>query len=96
MHAALEHRENTLQNPDAVMEEYKRTGDLNLRNQLVLHYAPYVKAAIYSMRSLLYSNIPAETFLTKGFLRSSNVSNALTSPEAFGWILICIRLFAAG
>ncbi len=68
MHAALEHRENTLQNPDAVMEEYKRTGDLNLRNQLVLHYAPYVKAAIYSMRSLLYSNIPAEDFFNQGIL----------------------------
>lgn len=60
--------ENTLEDPEAVMREYKRTGDLNLRNQLVLHYAPYVNAAIYSMRSMLLSNIPAEDFFNQGII----------------------------
>lgn len=68
MHKALENQEYTLENPDAVMMEYKRTGDVQLRNQLVLHYSPYVKASIYSMRSLLLSNIPIEDFFNQGIL----------------------------
>ena len=68
MNVALEGKEHTLQNPEGVMREYKKTGDLNLRNQLVLHYAPYVNAAIYSMRCMLLSNIPAEDFFNQGIL----------------------------
>lgn len=63
-----EQKDVTLEDPDAVMREYKRTGDLNLRNQLVLHYSPYVRAAIYSMRSLFFSNVPAEDFFNQGIL----------------------------
>ncbi len=68
MKADLGCSENTLQDPDAVMREYKRTGDLKLRNQLVLHYTPQINAAIYSMRSMLLSNIPAEDFFNQGVL----------------------------
>lgn len=68
MNAGLECSENTLDDPEAVMREYKRTGDLNLRNQLVLHYASYVNAAIYSMRSMLLSNIPVDDFFSQGIL----------------------------
>lgn len=68
MNVALEGKEYALEDPDEVMREYKRTGDITLRNQLVLHYAPYVNAAIYSMRSMLLSNIPPEDFFNQGIL----------------------------
>lgn len=68
MHVALENRKDTLEDAQAVLEEYKRTGDLKLRNQLVLHYAPYIKAAIFSMRSLLLSNLSVDDFFNQGVL----------------------------
>ena len=54
--------------PDApgLMRRYKATGDLELRNRLVLHYLPCVRAAIASMRSILLSNIPYEDFFNQG------------------------------
>lgn len=54
--------------PDVLMRRYKETGDLELRNQLVLHYAPQINAAIYSMRSILLSHIPFEDFFNQGVL----------------------------
>lgn len=44
-------------NPEEVMRRYKTTGDVELRNQLVMHYLQFVNIAIYSMRSILLSNI---------------------------------------
>ncbi len=61
-------KEIKVDNPDELMREYKKTGNVNIRNQLVMHYIQYVNAAIYSMRSILLSNIPYEDFFHQGVL----------------------------
>lgn len=55
-------------NPEELMRLYKSTGDIELRNQLVMHYIQFVNVAIYSMRSILLSNIPFEDFFNQGVL----------------------------
>lgn len=57
-----------LADPEGVMLRYKESGDAELRNQLVLHYAANVTAAIRSMRSILLSRIPAEDFFNQGIV----------------------------
>lgn len=54
--------------PEELMRLYKTSGDVELRNRLVMHYIQYVNAAIYSMRSVLLSNIPFEDFFNQGVL----------------------------
>lgn len=54
--------------PEELMRQYKATGDVELRNQLVMHYIQFVNVAIYSMRSILLSNIPFEDFFNQGVL----------------------------
>jgi RNA polymerase sigma factor for flagellar operon FliA len=61
-------REVHLENPEAVMREYKATGKIELRNQLVMHYLQHVNAAIYSMRSILFSNVPFDDLFNEGIL----------------------------
>ncbi len=61
-------KEVKLSDPESLMKEYKETGDVELRNQLVMHYLQYVNIAIYSMRSVLLSNIPFEDFFDEGIL----------------------------
>lgn len=61
-------KEQTVADPEKVMLRYKETGDVDLRNQLVMHYLQYVNIAIYSMRSILLSNIPFEDFFNQGIL----------------------------
>lgn len=58
----------SLADPEGVMQRFKQSGDPELRNQLVLHYAANVTAAIRSMRSILLSRIPAEDFFNQGIL----------------------------
>ncbi len=50
----------------ALMRRYKQTGDINLRNDLVMHYLQHVNVAIYSMRSILLSSVPFEDFYHQG------------------------------
>ncbi len=57
-----------LENPEEVMRKYKETHNLELRNQLVMHYIQHVNVAIYSMRSILLSNVPFEDFFNQGVL----------------------------
>ncbi|NLV86549.1 MAG: FliA/WhiG family RNA polymerase sigma factor [Clostridiales bacterium] len=61
-------KEIRLENPEGLMLKYKETGDVELRNQLVMHYLQYVNVAIYSMRSVLLSNIPFEDFFNQGII----------------------------
>lgn len=61
-------KEVRVENPEELMEKYKQTGNLELRNQLVMHYLQHVNVAIYSMRSILLSNIPFEDFFDQGIL----------------------------
>lgn len=60
--------EDKVANPEELMRRYKATGDVELRNQLVMHYLQFVNVAIYSMRSILLSNIPFEDFFNQGVL----------------------------
>ncbi|MEG1165109.1 MAG: FliA/WhiG family RNA polymerase sigma factor [Oscillospiraceae bacterium] len=61
-------KEIKVDDPEGMMLKYKATGDVELRNQLVMHYIYYVNVAIYSMRSILLSNIPFEDFFNQGVL----------------------------
>ncbi|MEA4896430.1 MAG: FliA/WhiG family RNA polymerase sigma factor [Oscillospiraceae bacterium] len=61
-------KEKKIENPEKVMLRYKETGDIGLRNQLVMHYLQYVNIAIYSMRSILLSNIPFDDFFNQGII----------------------------
>lgn len=61
-------KEIKLEDPEGVMLRYKESGDTELRNQLVMHYLQYINVAIYSMRSILLSNVPFEDFFNQGIL----------------------------
>lgn len=61
-------KDQKIADPEKVMLRYKETGDTELRNQLVMHYLQYVNIAIYSMRSILLSNIPFDDFFNQGII----------------------------
>lgn len=61
-------KEERIPDPEERMREYKRTGDVTLRNELVMHYLQYVNTAIWGMRSILLSNIPYDDFFDQGVL----------------------------
>lgn len=61
-------KEIRVDDPEGLMRQYKASGDIELRNQLVMHYLQYINVAIYSMRSILLSNIPFEDFFNQGVL----------------------------
>lgn len=60
--------EDKVIDPEELMRKYKATGDIEIRNQLVVHYLQFVNIAIYSMRSILLSNISFEDFFNEGVL----------------------------
>ena len=57
-----------ISDPEKEMRKYKATGDLEIRNQLVMHYISGVHTAIYEMRNLMLSNIPFDDFFDQGVL----------------------------
>lgn len=61
-------KEIKVDKPEELMRLYKTTGEVELRNKLVMHYIQLVNIAIYSMRSILLSNIPFEDFFNQGVL----------------------------
>ena len=61
-------KEEKVDDPEGLMLQYKETGNVALRNQLVMHYLQYVNVAIYSMKSILLSNVPFEDFFNQGIL----------------------------
>ena len=58
----------SMDSPEALMAEYKRTKDINIRNQLVMHYAPAVQHTIINMRGSLPRYIQQEEFFNQGIL----------------------------
>lgn len=60
--------ENRSTDPVELMLQYKRTGDLETRNQLVMHYLGSVKKTVMSMRSILPPNMQYEDFINQGVL----------------------------
>lgn len=61
-------KEIKVDDPEGLMRQYKQTGSVDLRNQLVMHYLQHVNVAIYGMRTILYSNVPFEDFFNQGIL----------------------------
>ena len=59
---------NELENPAETMALYKQTKDVDIRNKLVMHYAPAVKHTIINMRSILPLQIPQEEFFNQGVI----------------------------
>ena len=47
---------------------YKKTGDLSIRNQIVLHYMDSIKKTVMSMRSILPGNMQYDDFVNQGVL----------------------------
>ncbi len=64
----LQIKECRVDNPEELMLKYKQTGNIEIRNKLVMHYLQYVNIAIYNMRSILLSNIPFEDFFNQGII----------------------------
>ncbi len=61
-------KETKVDDPEGLMRAYKSSGDVELRNQLVMHYLQHVNVAIYSMKSVLLSNVPFDDFFNQGVL----------------------------
>lgn len=61
-------KEIKVDKPEDLMRLYKTTGNVELRNKLVMHYIQLVNIAIYSMKSIFLSNIPFEDFFNQGVL----------------------------
>lgn len=61
-------KEQKVDDPEGMMLLYKETGDTTLSNKLVMHYLQFVNIAIYSMRSILLSNIPFDDFFNEGVI----------------------------
>ncbi|MDR0469965.1 MAG: FliA/WhiG family RNA polymerase sigma factor [Peptococcaceae bacterium] len=51
-----------------MMIAYKRTNDLEMRNRLVMHYAPAIKHTIINMRAIMPQNISQEDFFHQGII----------------------------
>ena len=62
------YKEIRVEDPEGLMRKYKETGDIELRNQLVMHYLRHVNAAIFGMRNVLLSNIPYGDFFNQGII----------------------------
>lgn len=58
----------TTEEAEAMMRAYKASGDMKIRNTLVLYYSNQIDIAIRSMRSILLSNIAYEDFFNQGIL----------------------------
>lgn len=61
-------KEVKVADPVGLMFQYKETGNIEIRNQLVMHYLQHVNVAIYSMRSILLSDVPFEDFFNQGII----------------------------
>lgn len=67
-YGGYEIKETLVPDPEGLMRKYKESGDVEIRNQLVMHYIQRVNMAIYNMRSILLSNVPFEDFFNQGVL----------------------------
>lgn len=60
--------EQDLDNPAQILEEYKKTGDLQLRNQLVMHYSYIARAVAVQMRGITSTYAQTEDIVNEGIL----------------------------
>ena len=61
-------KKNIPDDPVELMRLYKKTGDLSIRNQIVLHYMDSIKKTVMSMRSRLPGNMQYDDFVNQGVL----------------------------
>lgn len=57
-----------LDNPAQILEEYQKSGDLELRNRLVMHYSYIAKAVAMQMRGITASYAQTEDIVNQGIL----------------------------
>lgn len=60
--------EEPLENPAQILEEYQKTGNLELRNSLVMHYSYIAKAIAAQMRGITSSYAQMEDIVNQGIL----------------------------
>lgn len=57
-----------LENPAQILEDYQKTGDLELRNRLVMHYSYIARAVAAQMRGVTASYAQMEDIVNQGIL----------------------------
>lgn len=57
-----------LENPTEILEEYRKTGDLELRNLLVMHYSYIARAVASQMRGITSTYAQMEDIVNQGIL----------------------------
>lgn len=60
--------EDELENPAQILEEYQKSGDLELRNSLVMHYSYIARAVAAQMRGITASYAQMEDIVNQGIL----------------------------
>lgn len=60
--------EEALENPAQILEEYQKSGDLELRNRLVMHYSYIARAVAAQMRGITASYAQMEDIVNQGIL----------------------------
>lgn len=58
----------TIDDPMLLMEQYKKNGDIELRNQLILHYSPIAKTVAMQMRGISSNYAQLEDIVNQGIL----------------------------
>lgn len=58
----------TIENPEALMLEYKKTGDIQTRNRLVMHYSFIAKTVAVQMRGISANYAQVEDVVNQGII----------------------------
>ena len=66
MIAELKNHEPEIEDPEELMRQYKETGSLELRNQLVMHYSYIAKAVAVKMSSTYHKYASVEEMVNHG------------------------------
>lgn len=66
--AAVPQIQENMENPAQILEEYHKTGNLELRNRLVMHYSYIAKAVAAQMRGVTSTYAQMEDIVNQGIL----------------------------
>ena len=66
MIAELKNHEPEIEDPEELMRQYKETGSLELRNQLVMHYSYIAKSVAVKMSSTYHKYASVEEMVNHG------------------------------
>ncbi len=70
-----------LEEPEKVLEEYQKTGDAELRNQLVLHYGYIAKSVAVQMRGITSGYAQVEDIVNEGILTLMDCLDKFTADK---------------